>query len=167
MNKILILTVGLLSLLFALYLIFAPKKAEKEQLPPIQVAPSYSPSPRISEPRPPPFPSQALQIVNIEPKEDLSLGYNPVTEIKFTFSEDIDLDNFLLEVSPGTQIRITPDTTTHTYAISGKEGWPEGINTFTIKAGTKSLTGKTVLKDTFIYKINIQFPKNPPPDADI
>lgn len=159
MNRILLILFIVLVLLLGIYffvILLAPKKEQKDILPPIQVAPSQSP--KVTIPISPlPSVKEGLKVVKVEPKENLSLGYNPVTEVKFTFSEDIDLSNFLIEVSPNTQIRIIPDATTHTYAISAKEGWPEGINTITIKAGTKS----------FVYKINIQYPKNPPPDADI
>lgn len=176
MNRILIFTLLVLVILLTLIAVFGSKKEKKEQLLPIQVAPSYSPRPRQDRPQPPTSPSllptpspsstNTLQLIKVEPKEDLSLDHNPVTEIRFTFSEDIDLDNFLIDVSPDTQIRIIPDTSTHTYTISPKDFWPSGINTFTVNKGTKSLSG-AILQDTFIYKINIQYPKNPPPDEDL
>src|SRR3989344_8031558 len=168
MNRILIIIVLLLSVLvlgsYLFFMIFAPK-GQGGPLP-ILVAPSQSPypySPLISSPAPL---SVELKVVRVEPNEDLSLDHNPVTEIKFTFSEDVDLDNFLLEVSPNTETTVNPDITAHTYTISPKKFWPEGISTFTVTAGTKSLSG-SVLKDTFTYKINVQYPKNPPADADL
>lgn len=170
MNRILIILLTILALLFILYFWLTPKKQQKEQLPPIPVAPSFSPRPsyypRQFMPQPTPVNVTPLQVVSVEPKEDLSQDHNPVTEIKFTFSDDIDLDNFLLEVSPDTQIRIIPDTTTHSYTISPKQFWPVGTVTFTIKQGTKSLSGAS-LTDTFTYKINVQFPKNPPDDTEL
>lgn len=174
MNRILliILTTLILALIFYFVVIsFLPRKAKKEQLPPIQVAPSFSPSPKQPQyrqfmPLPTPADLKPLKVIKAEPPEDLSIDHNPVTQIRFTFTDDVSVDNFLLEISPDTKIEITPRTSTHTYTISAIDFWPTGINTFTIKKDTKSQSGST-LEETFVYKINIQYPKNPPPDEDI
>lgn len=149
-----------------------PRKNSSQ--PPLLLAPSTS-SVAVSSPSINPFAKMPifasasaipLEIISVEPKEDLSQEYNRVTQVKFIFSDDIDLDNFLLEISPGSKVTILPGSTPHVYIISPNTFWPQGISTFTIKQGTKSLKGAT-LNSTFIYKINFQDPKNPPDDTEL
>lgn len=176
MTRILIIGLIILIFILALFVVFGSKKQEKVQPPPILTAPSSSPqpgqnvfqtfNPRAKMPIPTSADLKPLQVVSVEPKEDLSRDHNPVTEVKFIFSDDIDLNNFLLTISPNTQITIIPDTATHSYTISPNTFWPDGITTFTIQQGTKSLKGAT-LESVFTYNINIQSPKNPPPDAEL
>ncbi len=163
-------------ILISILLIFVrgsgPKKSTSQ--PPLLVAPSSSPaafpSPSINPfAKMPMFTSTnaiPLEIISVEPKEDMSQEYNRVTQVKFIFSDDIDLDNFLLEISPNSKVTILPGSTPHTYIISPNTFWPQGISTFMIKQGTKSLKGGN-LDSTFIYKINFQDPKNPPDNAEL
>jgi len=155
MNKILILLSSLLVILVIISIIFLGSSKTPQ--------PTTYPQPTFETSKPSPIP---IKVVSVEPIEDLSKNYNPVIEIKFTFSDDIDLDNFLLEIDPNTQIRIIPDTKTHSYTISPKKFWPTGITTIVVKKGTRSLKGY-VLDETFTYKINVQLPENPPPDAQL
>lgn len=169
MNKILILLTGLLVILIITSIVFLTFNKPKPTQSPTPT-PFVYPTPIFQSPTvsltPMPSPTGQLQVVSIEPLEDLSKNYNPVIEIKFTFNDDIDLDSFLLEITPNTQIRIIPDTKTHSYTISPKRFWPNGITTISIQKNTKSLKGYE-LNNTFTYKINIQLPKNPPPDAQL
>lgn len=171
MNKILILLTVVLVILIIGSLIFLgfnkPKPTQSPTPGPFIYSTPIFQSPTVSlSPMPSPTQTGQLQVVSVEPLEDLSKNYNPVVEIKFTFNDDIDLDSFLLEISPNTQVRIIPDTKTHLYTISPKKFWPTGITTITIQKGTKSLKGYN-LDETFTYKINIQLPENPPPDAQL
>lgn len=171
MNKILILlTIVLVILIIGSIILLGFNQPKPTQSPtpgpfvyptPIFQSPTISPTPMPS-----PTTTGQLQVVSVEPVEDLSKNYNPVIEIKFTFNDDIDLDSFLLEISPNTQIRVIPDTKTHSYTISPKRFWPTGITTISIQKRTKSLKGYE-LDNTFTYKINIQLPENPPPDAQL
>jgi len=171
MNKILlVLLLSLFGLLLVIYFViqvFNPTQTKKIPPPPIQTAPSASPAPTPRQFMPQSTTSdlKPLQLVSVEPPENLDIDHNPITQIKFTFTDNVDMDNFLLEISPNTQIEITPQSTTHTYTISANDFWPIGLNIFTIKKGTKSQSGSS-LQETFVYKINIQYPKNPPPDGD-
>lgn len=169
MNKTFILLTGLLVILIIASIVFLGFNKPKPIQPPTPGPFVYqSPeSPQLSPtPLPSITPSGQLKIVSVEPTEDSSKNYNPIIEIKFTFNDNIDLDSFLLEITPNTQIRVIPDTKTHSYTISPKKFWPTGITTIIIQKSTKSLKGYR-LDDTFTYKINIQLPENPPPDAEL
>lgn len=169
MNKFFILTTGFLVLLVIISVLFLglnQVKPIQSPTPVVYPTPPYQ-SP-VSFPSPLPTFTQKgeLNVIKVEPAEDLSKNYNPVTEIKFTFNDDIDLENFLLEISPNTQVSILPDTKTHSYTISPKKFWPAGITTINIHRGTRSLKDYE-LNNTFTYKINVQSPENPPPDANL
>lgn len=172
MTKFLIISLSaVILILLALNIIKGLSGSKKSTLPsPVLIAPSSSPTaspsptfnPLARMPLPKPADLKPLQVVSVEPKEDLSRNFNPVTEVKFTFSDE--LADFPVDISPDTKVRVTTDTATHSYTISPISSWPNGITTFIVKQGVKSVRGAT-LESTFTYKINFQDPKNPPDDA--
>lgn len=164
MNRLfLILTLALAILVIGSILfvpLFGPKKGAPTPEPVIKS--DFSPSPQS---RPAPTSRQTLRLISVTPTEDTNQTYFPIKQIFFTFSEPMNPTTFVSEASPKVKMVITlkPDDP-NTVVVSPEEKWQPGITTIAILATTTSAAG-SYLEKPITYKINTQFPENPPPDS--
>ncbi|MFA5932646.1 MAG: hypothetical protein WCV81_00100 [Microgenomates group bacterium] len=110
-----------------------------------------------------PLPSQ-FGIEETTPSEDTSIIYFPNQQIGFTFNKSVDADSVIYSVTPNAPVNIKLDINSNrTVVFTPKTTWQKGITTITILPQTKALDGQ-LLNQSFVYKLNSEFPSNPPAD---
>ncbi len=93
-----------------------------------------------------------LQLIATDP-QDGSLDLTPITQISFTFSEQINERKFYYKTNPQTSSLIS--TSDKTITITPKDVWPVGQNSITVYAETESTLGKQ-LSTPFTYSFVVQ-----------
>lgn len=162
MNKLLlitILTAGILIIGFLFLLSFFGSKKTSESIKPVIQA-SFAPSSTTATPTG----VKTLKLTKVSPTEDTNQTYFPILQIYFTFSEPMNPATFIVNASPDEKIiaSLKPDDP-NTIIVSPDKNWQPGITTITISTDTISAKGAR-LNQPISYKVNTQFPKNPPPD---
>ncbi len=109
---------------------------------------------------------KTLKLIAITPSEDISRVFLPIKQISLTFSEPMDPTTFFVKTSPSVETIITTQAKNNpnVIVITPPKTWQPGITTITVLPTTTSLSGAK-LGQPIIYKINAQFPENPPPDS--
>lgn len=109
---------------------------------------------------------QPLQILSVNPPENTQNVYFPITQIEFTFNQVVHPTDFIYEITPKTKVEVFEKKGFPTIiTISPEVDWPPGITTITITSSAQSLSGRK-LNQSFRYRINTDYPKNPPADKE-
>lgn len=170
MNRLILILALILAILvigsMILISLFGPKTKKPESPNPIIQA-SFTPAPQRStapSPTSSPVNKEPLKLIKINPPEDTTQTYFPIKQIFFTFNQTVDYKTVVAESSPDAKVvaSLDPDDP-NTIVLSPERIWQPGITTITIKSAT-SLNGGT-LNEIITYKINTQFPDNPPADS--
>lgn len=162
MNKLLLIAILIAAILIIGFILlvslFSPKKVPEPVKPVIQA--SFSPSPTS-----PSNQAGLLRLVTIDPREDTNQSYFPIKQVFFSFSEPMNPATVIVESSPSAKIITSLEPgNPNTVVITPEKGWKPGITTIIISNTTTSANNKR-LNQPIIYKINTQFPANPPGDA--
>lgn len=108
-----------------------------------------------------------LNVLEIVPKEDISVLRDFSQPIEIAFNENTSPQNFFYKTAPATKLIIKQGKDAKSIFIYPELKWEDGINQITILSGTRSLTGAT-LKNPIMYKIKTGLPTQEiyPPGVD-
>lgn len=168
MSRLLIILVLILTLLIIgsviYFSFFAPKKTSVGPDPIMQA--SIAPSPYRKPSGSVETPSETkLELTGINPEENTDINYLPVKQVFFSFNKPMNPGTFSVKIAPEAEILLSlKQNDSNTIVVSPQKNWQEGITTITVLSETTSADGAK-LEESFSYKINSSFPKNPPPDS--
>lgn len=165
----LLFSLGLTSLFVACALLFLPLKKPRESLS----TPALYPTPVVTAAMITPTVSghKPLMIVSAIPASTSAQAYLPITQVEFTFDQDVSAQNFYYSISPAVETEVfekphgkafdTTQTIPTTLILSPKTAWLEGLTTITIYPQTTAQNGAQ-LEKPFVYKLNTKFPEVDP-----
>lgn len=104
--------------------------------------------------------SVQLKVINILPKEDMSVEFYIIQQIEINFNTPVDSQNFNFETSPSTKLRVaTKPESPNTIVLTPDFVWQEGITTIKILPNTKA-NNATLLNETVEYRIKTKIPES-------
>ena len=133
---------------------------QQKNIPTGGISPNTSPT--ISIPV-----SSSFSILEIVPREDISILRDVSQPIEVTFNENTSPQNFFYKTDPSTKLIIKQGKDAKSIFIYPELKWEDGVNQITILPETHSATG-IALKNSVIYKILTGLPKQEiyPPGVD-
>ncbi|MDO8498082.1 MAG: hypothetical protein Q7S61_06090 [bacterium] len=152
-NRIYLLIIALVIILFLIIVVLGLKQPNTSSAPSLTLTPSISLN-------------RQLQITKINPPANTDKQYFPVTQITFTFNQEMGPSAFFYEVFPPTETVVLYGKSKNEIILSPEKAWTEGVTTITIKTPTTSLQGNLLGRDTE-YILNTAYPQTIDPDIEL